>query len=75
MGEKDLKTLTTADLLVLVLRVLPGEIRESLTARQDLPEKGEERSGTPRSVGGYLRSEGGKGPNGNVRGLRGGMDA
>ena len=39
--------LTVKDLLLLVLRVLPAEIRESPNAQHNLPEKGEERSGTP----------------------------
>jgi len=39
-----------ADLLVLVLRVLPGEIREWLNAERNLPGKGKEGSGTSDSA-------------------------
>jgi hypothetical protein len=43
--------MTTADLLVLVLRVLPGEIRAWLKAKHTLPEKKQEWSGTAKSAG------------------------
>jgi len=54
-----------ADLLVLVLRVLPGEIREWLNAERNLPGKGKEGSGTSDSAcedrgSGYAGSPAGK---------------
>jgi hypothetical protein len=56
--------MATADLLVLVLRVLPGEIREWLNAEHNLREAGKWRSGTPgqgRKLAGGVCSLRGKG--------------
>jgi hypothetical protein len=56
--------MATADLLVLVLRVLPGEICKWLNAEHNRPEKGRERSGTPGSTRGHLGSGQVRGPAG-----------
>jgi hypothetical protein len=42
--------MATADLLVLVLRVLPEEIRKWLNAEGNLPGNDKERVGTPESA-------------------------
>ena len=42
--------MTVADLLVLALRVLPGEIREWLNAERNLPEKKKEGDGSSDSA-------------------------
>jgi hypothetical protein len=56
--------MATADLLVLVLRVLPGKLREGLNAERDLPVRREERPDTSGSArenpgSGQTRSPGG----------------
>jgi hypothetical protein len=48
--------LATADLVVLVLRVLPEEIREWLNAERNLPGKRKEGVGTSDSARGNLGS-------------------
>ena len=42
--------LATADLVVLVLRVLPGKIREWLNAERNLPGKRKDEAGTSDSA-------------------------
>lgn len=58
--------LATADMMVLALRVLPGEICKWLNAEHNLPEKGKDRSGTPGSARGHLGLGQGRGPEGDL---------
>jgi hypothetical protein len=54
--------LATADMMVLALRVLPGEICKWLTAEHNLSEKGKGRSGTPVPARGHLGAGQGRRP-------------
>jgi hypothetical protein len=56
--------LATADLVVLVLRVLPEEIREWLDAEHNYSGKEKKESGTSGSARENLRSGQGRGPAG-----------
>jgi hypothetical protein len=58
--------MATADLLVLVLRVLPREICKWLNAEHNLSEKGGGRSGTPGSARGHLGFGEGREPAGTL---------
>jgi hypothetical protein len=58
--------MATADLLVLVLRVLPGEIRKWLNVERNLPEKRKEGSGTSGSVPENMGSGQARWPAGNA---------